>query len=226
MPTINNEIPLRIYQKLSLMTKEVTIRELADLCDLAEEDVSSGLEDLEKRKLISKSDQIVRAVPWWNEDHLELLVNIPRVDPSSFQNYARGLDSFCEELQSEGFHALRPYAHETGIEIILGTAAAFALAEFAKGFLGELGKKLAGFVGKTVKRDHEAGITEVEVKAVRHWKGAVDLMFSVKGRDEESVLSSFKELLSAIEKLEKKAAKAGELRESGSGWELVLRKSK
>jgi len=215
-----------VYQKLSLLTRDVSISELAALCNLADEEISLAVQNLEKRRLILKSGGLVRAKPWWNEDRLELMVNIPQVDSPSFQRYTNELDYFCEDLQSEGFQALRPYAHETGIEIILGAAAAFALAEFAKGFLGELGKKLAGFVGKTVKRDHEAGITEIEVKAVRHLRGNADLVFTVKGHDEESVLGSFRELLGAIEKIENKAARAAELRKRGNGWELVLRKSK
>ena len=223
----SDDITLRVYQKLSLRTNDVNIKDVGNLCDLTADEVLLAVANLQERNLVSRSGEFVRAVPWWNEDHLELLMNIPRVDQGVFQEYTSDLDSFSEDLQAKGIQALRPYSHETGIEIMLGAAAGLALAEFAKGFLGELGKKLAEFVGKMVERNSKSGITEVEIKAVRHSKkGGVDIAFSVRGRDREAILQQFAQLVKAIELGDKKFRHQNEIREEGEGWELLLRKPK
>lgn len=220
----NKNISPLIYQKLSLRINGMSISELVATCNLQEKDILVSINELEKRGLLIRSGQLVRAIPWWNEDHLEVFLNIPLVAPDIFQKYCGELDSFCEELRSEGFQAIRPYTHETALEIILGVAAGFALAEFAKGFLNELGKKLAGFVGKVVEGHHSEGVIEVEVKGVKHSIGGVAFVFSVKGSDEESVLKRFANLQESIGGMCHKLEKEDEILMNGDGWEVRLRK--
>lgn len=213
-----------IYQKLSLRIAGMSISELVVACNLQEKDILLSIDELEKRGLIIRSGQLVRAIPWWNEDHLEIFLNIPLVAPDVFQKYCDELDSFCEELRSEGFQALRPYTHETALEIILGVVTGFALAEFAKGFLNELGKKLAGFVGKSVEKHHSEGVTEVEIKGVKHSISGVSFAFSVKGSDEESILKRFANLQESIDGMCHKLEKEDKIIVNGDGWEVLLRK--
>jgi len=220
----NRSISSSIYQRLALRCDGLSIQDLTTTYDLSKEDVLACIQTLEKRGLVKFDGLVVRPVLWWNEKHLEIFLDVPLVSEDTFQRYCDEIDVLCNELRTEGLEALRPYTHETTLEIILGVTAGFALVEFTREFLGELGKKFADFVERVIQKYRNEGITEVEIKGVRKSRGDITFTFSVKGFDTESVIERFTNLTQSLEEAIHKLERQDELLLSGDGWKIVLRK--
>ena len=127
-------------------------------------------------------------------------------------------------MQNSGYNAIRPYLHETSIEIIIGAIAAFTVVEFSKGVLSELGKKLATFVGKATNNFVNEGITNVEIKGIRKLKGHTDIVFSICGKDAKSVSKGFTDIVKSIEKSENDLENKEMLNLKKEDWELIIKK--
>jgi hypothetical protein len=123
---------------------------------------------------------------------------------------------------------LRPYAHETTLQIILGAAAGLALAEFFKAFVAEFGKKLAEFVHTSVKKHVKSGIYRVELQGIRSF-GEFSFGFTVHGSDLVSVTSSFDALAQSLDEAEGKGVISNltpgdSISLAGDGWEAKVKK--
>ncbi len=166
---------------------------LSDLCNhfqLSMNYILDCISNLEFRGLVTKIDQDVKAINWWDKPHVELLLNIPYVTQEVFQEYCSDLDELAADLRQLNPSILRPYNHETGLEIIIGAAVGFVIVEFFKGFWSELGKKVAAFVDNTVKKRHRSGVDKIEICGT-HNSDKWSISFSVTGSDSESVMSRF-----------------------------------
>lgn len=154
---------------------------------------------------------------------MEIALNIPRVSPNTFQSYCNEIDFLSDELQRSGFDSIRPYTHETSIQIILGIAATFTLVEFLRGFLGELGKQLASFVGKAVDEYRDDGITEVEIKAEKKSITGDTFVIFVTGSNINSITQRLADLIRVVEAKEHMLEIGKETVLNGNHWRAMLR---
>lgn len=218
-----------VYQRIARRREGYSLRSLADEFEASEKATYAVVDTLEDRGLVKRHGDLIVPVAWWDEEHVELLLNVPMIAGDVFQAYCQDIDSLCLELRNVGVNALRPYAHETALEIIIGAAAGFAVAEFFKGFLSELGEKLASFIEASVEKHGRNGIHEIEIKGVRNSR-AFSFSFSVKGSDIRSVTTCFESLSKSLEESENSGAISqlplgDEINLLGDGWTAKIRRN-
>jgi hypothetical protein len=219
---VESDLQTRFYQKLLLRPGGLSVAELATIFAVDLEHAIHVVDALVLRGLVRCNNLIVVPVFWQEEDHVELNLEVPRLPHDVFLQYCRELDELSIALKVSGIQALRPFAHETTLTIVLAATAGFALAEFAKGLLGELGKALAGFVAKSTKRHGDKGLTTVEIKGVVRPLNASPIIFTVTGADAEEVVKRFAGLAEVLNR--PKIDVPGEDVISGNGWHAVVRR--
>jgi hypothetical protein len=184
---VNEELSRNVYQKITLRPEGLGMTDLTSIFEISEEEIIKIISGLKTRGLVILDGSLIRAVPWWNEEHLEISLNIPMVQPDIFQVYCIEIDQLHEVLKKKGYDALRPYKHETSIEIVLGVAATLLLAEFLNSFLSELRMQLVEFVNRVINKYRDKGITEVEIKIERKSNSGDIFVIMVKGSDFRSI---------------------------------------
>ena len=212
-----------VYQKLLLRPEGLSVEALSTILTIDHRKVAGIVDALIMRGVVQYDRSIVVPVRWEDRDHVELHLNVPRLSPESFLHYCHDLDHVAADLRRKGVDSIRPFSHETTLAIMLGAAAGFALAELAKGLLGELGKTLAAFVTRSTRNHREAGLTSVEIKGVVRSLSSEPVIFSVTGQDEESVVKRFNEVAAALRGL--RPGNLGASVTSGDGWEIIVKSS-
>lgn len=220
----NSQNQTRVYQRLLLTKKSISIDDLSVLTGIAITDLSAIIQELEDRGLVLLEKRQVVPIRWWTEDHMEIFLDIPYVEKEVFRVYCAELNQLVHTLRDDGFVVLRPYMHETTLEIVLGTVVGFAFVEFAKGFLSELGKKLADFVGEITKAYRSKGITEVEIRGTVYLQGHIRAFIFVKGADVDAVKDGFSNIVQSIEETHQEVKREKEITLDGSNWKVVLKR--
>jgi len=215
-----------LYQKILLRKNGLSISELSTIVNLSKESILKDITKLERRGLVEFNGRIVKPILWWDDNHIEVFLNIPQVSNSTFKKYCNDIDNFFDDLKDSEFKAIRPHLHETSIEIMIGAAAAFTILEFLKGFLSELGKKLATFIEKSTTKYKDDGLNHVEIKVIRKLDGCTDIVFSIKGKDTKSVLMGFTNLIETFEQKESELKSQNDLIMKGENWKFIYKKTK
>jgi hypothetical protein len=195
---VNEDIIKKCYQKLVLRKAGLELKELVPYLQLSEVETVEIIKILEAQNLVEFEGPVIKAKPWWDEEHVEICLNIPRISSDAFNSYCKEIDQFNEILRSNGYSSIRPYLHETTIEIVLGAAAAIVSIEFLKSFVRELGKHLAGFVKNVLTKYKDKGINEVEITISKKSITGDTFFITVRGTDYEGVETRIKALLNEL----------------------------
>jgi putative lipoic acid-binding regulatory protein len=222
--TIKAEIARSIIDMLSIRANAVSVKHLAEMLDLDIGEVEATISYLVDVGAVEKKGDMLIAFPWWDLNHVELNLDIPKVSINLFQEYAQSIDEFVIGLREEGFDVLRPYTHETSIQVILSAAAGFALAEFFKPFFGELGKRFAIFLESSLQRFRSKGISEIQVNTTRRSADGSYMGIQITISNGKQIDNLLKKIESDVESRFDQLSIGDEVKLSGHGWHVTVRK--
>lgn len=209
---------------LSIRPEGETAEHLCLVLETEQDRIRHALGHLVDIGLLKKEGDRFFTVPWWDAPRIEITLDVPRVSQSVFDNYAFAIDEFAINLRRLGYEIIRPNTHETSIELILSATTIFVLAEFFKPFFGELGKRLAQFIGDSIKVFGNKGLTQVHFKGVRKLGEGYDVQLSIIASSQDEFCNLLAEIKEKLDSLTMKDTDELSLR--GENWKVVLRKTR
>ncbi|MFZ3136179.1 MAG: hypothetical protein WA126_02170 [Thermodesulfovibrionales bacterium] len=216
-----------IYKRIALRAYE-GFDTLAKLLDLDRADIVRACSELEKRGLVTCSENGASPIRWWREEHLELLVSFSTVDQDVFHAVCDDVTALAAAFRSRGYKVVRPQTHETSMIIIAGTALIAVAGLFAKSFLEQLAKSFGEFAATIFTKYRAKGISKIEVTGTRQFPNGDTFTFNVTGDDPEKVCAAFHAVTGKIGKLvsseETRILEHGSIEDSGNNWRLSLGK--
>lgn len=220
---MNHNIRRCLYQKLSLQNREISVKELATFCNITNDACLLLITEMVAEGLVNASGAMVKVIPWWDEDHLEIMLDVPSLPIKKFELYCSQIDQLNSDLRAEGYNSLRPYKHETTIEIILGAAAGLVLAEFLKSFIAELSKRLANFACDAVARFRNEGLEEVRITIERRSStGGSSLFIQIRGSDAQAINEHLTSIIDGVLAQGAKDGGSEDIKLNGSNWSATV----
>ncbi len=156
---------------------------------------------------------------------MEVRFQLPWLDEGVFQQICVDLQVFSREFHSDGYRTLKPYSHETTLQVIFSVASGLILAEFFRAFFKQWGTKTAAICDELFQKHRKHGLKEICISGTFHprQKGdGVKFNFDVKASSKEEVFKGMeyieKELIAA---LESKKLTSDFVKETGD-WRIVV----
>ena len=214
-----------VYKALELNADGISLDALKERSGVSEEQLTNILKALAENGLVLYHDGRAYITKWWEFQRLEVMFQLPWIDENVFRQICDDLEDFAKAFHGENYYTLKPYSHETTLEIILSIASGVVLGEFFRAFFKEWGTKAAALLDKLFQRYGKHGIDQICINGTFHPKGQSDSIkfnFEVKASTKGEVLKGMefieKELMTAIES---QKLSSDFIRESGD-WKITV----
>ena len=122
-------------------------------------------------------------------DRIELFLTVHQLPAEQFVQYCRKIDALVDEMRAQRLPVLRPYTHETTLEILVGAGAVMALAT--------VGQALARFVENVTEN---RSIPYVEIEGTHREKGRADVVVSIRATDAEGIVRALELVMHKLAK--------------------------
>lgn len=214
-----------VYKALELNAEGIRLEALEERSGVSGEQLTSILKAFAEDGLASCREGCAYITKWWELQRLEVMFELPWIDEDVFRQVCDDLAVFAKVLQGENYHTLKPYSHETTLEIVLTIASGVVLGEFLRAFFSQWGKKAAALSEKLFQKYGKHGIEQICINGTFHperKEDSVKFNFEVKASTKEEVLKGMefieKELINSIES---KKLSSDFIRESGN-WKITV----
>ncbi len=224
MDNTAKEIAKHLYDKISLRPEGVSVEYLAYVFEQDIDTITKGIQYLLNLGAIYQKDNFIfpRDIP--SDEKIIISLDIPRVSQETFLQYTTSLDALCYKLRALEINVIRPYTHETSLEIVLSMVAGFIIASFFKALFSELGKKLAEFVGCIMADYGAKGVGEIEFKGTREIPHQSKFLIYIKARSEKEFEELLEEMQQSLQKRGADIQVNDEFILKGKKWEISLKR--